>query len=61
YRIYWGVKSGEWQKYIAVGRVATAAITGLLPGATYYFCITAVNTAGLESEKSNIVHKTIVN
>lgn len=56
YRVYWGLKDGEWQESILIAPGTTVTFNGLLKGATYYFSITAVNSAG-ESPKSNVVNK----
>lgn len=59
YRMYVGTASGEYGEPIDVGLTTTYTVTGLLPGRTYYFAVTAYNTSGLESGKSNEVSYTV--
>jgi hypothetical protein len=58
YKIYVGTAAGVYGTPITIGTQATCTVTGLTPG-TYYFAVTAVNTAGLESGFSNEVSTTI--
>jgi fibronectin type 3 domain-containing protein len=53
YQIYYGTTSGNYTQIIAAGKVTTATITGLAPGATYYLAATSTDDAGLESLYSN--------
>gem|GEM_PF-715447 len=60
YKIYYGTQSGN---YTEVVDVPTAGVTeymieGLAPG-TYYFVVTAYDTAGNESPPSNEATKTV--
>lgn len=58
YKLYWGLKAGEWQTPIDLpGQRGSLNLSGILKGATYYFSLTAYDTSGNESEKSNIVSK----
>ena len=57
YRIYYGPSATQLNRTIDVGLVTTYTLQ-LLPG-TYYFAVTSKNTAGIESDYSNIVTKTI--
>jgi hypothetical protein len=49
YRIYWGTSSGVYTQQMNVGNVVAAAVGNLNAGETYYFAVTAIDTAGLES------------
>ncbi len=50
----YGVKSGVYTNSYAVSpNVTTATVSGLIPGVTYYFVVTAKNMADLESDPSN--------
>jgi len=51
--LYYGTVSGNYTNVIPVGNVTTATILGLSSGVIYYFAITAVDTAGEESDFSN--------
>lgn len=53
YFIHYGLASGAYSTKTNVGLRTTNTISGLLEGLTYYFAVTAYNTAGLESEPSN--------
>ena len=56
YNIYIGAFPGEHFAVIPVGNVTNFIVRALPPLPTYYFSITAVNSAGLESEKSVEIH-----
>jgi hypothetical protein len=58
YKLYYGTQSGNPSQSLDVGNVTTAAIANLSDGTTYFFTVTAINTAGLESEPSNEVSYT---
>ena len=53
YKIYYGVASQSYFTNVAVGNTTTATISGLVPGTTYYFAATTVDSAGDESAFSN--------
>ncbi len=55
YRLYSGTASGVYGTPATVGLVTTTTVTTLVSGVTYYFALTAFNTAGQESVKSNEV------
>lgn len=49
YELRYGVNSGQYQSKIDVGLKTTATVSGLSPGTTYYFVVSAYNKAGLRS------------
>ena len=53
YNIYYGGVSGNYTNKVVLGNVTTATITGLTPGATYYFAATSTGAGGSESPFSN--------
>lgn len=55
YNVYYGSKSGTYTNVVSVANVTNATVTGLLEGGTYYFAVTALSTAGLESAYSQEV------
>jgi len=55
YRLYRGQSAGVYDQTVDVGNVTTFVDTGLQTEVTYYFVVTAYNTAGLESDPSNEV------
>jgi Fibronectin type III domain len=61
FKIYYGAAPNQLTSTIALSNpgVATYVIDGLPVGTTYYFAITAVTTAGIESAESPVVSKTI--
>jgi len=58
YNVYYGAQSRVYSTSIKLGLQTTCTVTGLPPG-TYYFAVTAYNTAGLESGYSNEVSTTV--
>ncbi len=50
YRIYAGDGSRVYTNALDVGPVTISTVSNLVPGALYYFTVTAYNLAGLESE-----------
>jgi hypothetical protein len=58
YKIYFGTASRAYGASVVIGTQTTYTITGLAPG-TYYFAVTAFNSAGLESGYSNEVSATV--
>jgi hypothetical protein len=61
YKIYYGTNSQEYSNTIAVSNpgLTTFVIDSLTVGATYYFAVTAVSQAGVESLYSPEVAATI--
>lgn len=59
YQVHYGVSSGHYDQAINVGNKTTATVSNLTGGTTYFFAVTAYNTAGLESLPSNEVFKQV--
>ena len=61
YKIYYGTSFDELPNVITINSpgISTYMIEGLPEGNTYYFAITAIDTAGMESEFSDIASKDI--
>jgi hypothetical protein len=59
YKIYYGTSSGNYSDYIDIGKKTAYTISNLNNGRTYYFVVTAYNTAKIESGYSNEVSKTV--
>ena len=59
YIIYSGTNSGAYTQATNVGNITRATVYGLEDGVTSYFALTAVNTAGLESDYSAEVSNVI--
>ncbi|HVK59328.1 MAG TPA: fibronectin type III domain-containing protein [Candidatus Kapabacteria bacterium] len=58
YRIYYGEANTTAQK-LDVGKVTSRSFTTLTAGKSYFFYVTAYNTAGLESSPSSTVNYTM--
>ncbi len=58
YKIHYGTASRTYSDTITLGNQTTFTVTGLQSG-TWYFAVTAFNTAGIESGYSNEVSKSI--
>jgi hypothetical protein len=52
YRLHYGTASGRYTRQIDVGNTTSATVRNLTDGATYFFALTAYNTAGHESAPS---------
>jgi hypothetical protein len=61
YVIYWGTEPGSYDEQVKIENVGLTAyvVDGLRP-ATYYFTATAFNAAGIESDFSNEVERSVV-
>ena len=53
YKIYYGTACGTYSNVVEVGNTTNAAISGLVPGTTYYFAATTLDNNGNESQFSN--------
>ena len=58
YEIYYGPTPGNYTNTLDVGNVTTSVVNNLTDGSTYYFAVTAYNSAGVESGFSNEVNAT---
>jgi len=60
YKVYQRILSSSYGTPLAVlGKVTTYQVNGIQPGLTYSYTVTAYDTSGNESSKSNEVSKTI--
>jgi len=59
YKIYSGPACHCYSNAVTVGTATTATFSGLVPGRTYYFAATAVDSAGKESGFSNETSYTV--
>jgi hypothetical protein len=55
YNVYYGVASRIYTNFIAADTSATATVSNLVQGLMYYFAVTSLNSAGLESDYSGEV------
>lgn len=59
YRIYYGTAPGQYSSSITLkGSGLTSYVVSDLPGGTYYFSVTALDSSGAESDRSKEVSKT---
>jgi hypothetical protein len=59
YKVYMGTQTGLYNAPITLGTVTTYTAVNLGSGKTYYFCVSAFNSAGNESPCSAEVNKPI--
>jgi hypothetical protein len=59
YRVYSGAASHAYTNVLQVGNATNATVSGLAPGTTYYFAVTAVNSLGLESVTSTEINYSV--
>ena len=59
YKVYYGTASTKYGAPVDVGSARTFQVNTLAEGATYYFSVTAYNTAGLESGFAGEVSKSV--
>ncbi len=52
YNVYYGGSSGTYTNGLNAGSATNLTVTGLTPGATYYFAATAYDSMALESDYS---------
>jgi len=55
YIVYYGKTSGSYTAAVAANTGTSAAISGLTEGVTYFFAVSAYDSLGMESERSNEV------
>ena len=61
YVVYWGTEPGNYDQQLRIDNVGlTAYVVDSLRPATYYFAATAFNSAGIESDFSNEVMRSVV-
>jgi hypothetical protein len=61
YVIYWGTEPGNYDQQVRIDNVGlTAYVVDSLKPSTYYFTATAFNSAGVESDYSNEVVRSVV-
>jgi len=60
YRVRWGPAAGNYTSSVTVNNPGlTSYVVGNLPPGTYYFVVTSVNSAGVESVFSNVASKRV--
>src|SRR5690606_36058224 len=59
YKLYRGSSSGQYDWVRDVGMSTSIQVEDLKPNQTYFFTVTAYNTANLESDPSNVVAYTV--
>jgi len=59
YRIYYGNSPGNYSQSISLGAGLSTYVIDNLAGGTWYFTMTALDSTGLESARTNPVSKTI--
>jgi hypothetical protein len=59
YKVYVGEAPGQYSRTITVGTVTSATVNSLTVGKTYYFVVSAYNSAGEGPPSSPYVVKTI--
>jgi hypothetical protein len=53
YKLHTGFSSGSYTQTTDLGNITTATVPLTQSGSTYYFIVTAYNSAGIESPVSN--------
>jgi len=61
YRVYYGTTSGVYTDMLDFGDLTAGTVPNLFGGTTYYFAVTAYNTAGEEGPPSTEVSTTTIN
>ena len=61
YRVYWGTSQGNYSNSVTVNNPGLSSyVVDQLTPATWYFVLTAVNSAGNESAYSNVASKQVL-
>jgi hypothetical protein len=60
YRVYWGTSQGNYTNSTTISSGLSSYVVDQLTPATWYFALTAVNSAGAESAYSNIATKQVL-
>lgn len=61
YRLYYGTVTRVYTSVVNAGDATTASVGNLMPGVTYRFAVTALNTLGFESDYSSEIAFTTTN
>src|SRR4051812_16125299 len=59
YRVYVGITTRKYSTNYFAGNITNYTVTNLTVGTKYFFAVTAVNKADLESDYSNEVNTTV--
>jgi hypothetical protein len=59
FKVYWGPSSRNYTQNASVNGASSTAYTATLTPGTWFFAITALDSTGVESAKSNEVSKTV--
>lgn len=60
YKVYWGNAPRAYASSASVSGAGTTTFTTNLTPGTWYFAVTAIDSTGAESEKTNEVSKTVL-
>jgi hypothetical protein len=60
YRVYWGTSQGNYTNSATISAGLASYVVEQLTPATWYFALTAVNSAGAESAYSNVASKQVL-
>jgi hypothetical protein len=60
YRVYWGTSQGNYTNSTTISSGLSSFVVEPLTPATWYFALTAVNSAGSESSYSNVASKQVL-
>ena len=61
YKVYWGTTPGSYTNSVTLSNPGLSSyVVDQLTPATWYFALTAVNTAGVESDLSNQASKRVL-
>ena len=59
YKVYWGPTSRNYTQNASVSGATSTTYTATLTPGTWYFAVTALDSTGAESAKTNEVTKTV--